>query len=44
MEYFEGYGDELLELYLQRNGKERKLLGPEMFFRDKEPKAKASPK
>jgi len=36
VEYFEGYGEELLELHLQRNGEERILVGPEMFFRDPE--------
>ncbi len=40
VEYFEGYGDAKLELFIQPAGGERRLVGAEMLFRDEEdPKA-----
>ncbi|GEM_PF-3117385 len=38
VEYFEALGDELLGLYIQRSGEERKQAGPKLFFREKTPK------
>lgn len=38
VEFFEGSGDELLELYIEGEGLEKQLVAPKMFFRDEAPK------